>query len=74
MLKLAPGVPGREPPVDGCRSLVSLGFQCGNFAFKGFCIANATIQTLFAEDAELNLCHPFGKLRTGLSQLPCLGV
>ena len=24
--------------------------------------------------AELDLRHPFGKLRTGPSQLPCLGV
>ena len=26
------------------------------------------------EDAELDLRHPFGKLRKGFSQLPCLGV
>ena len=56
-MKLLPGVHGREPPFDGCRGLVSFGLQGSNFDLEYSLISNATIQTLFSEDAELNLCH-----------------
>ena len=32
------------------------------------------LQAGAGQDAELDLRHPFGKLRTGFSQLPCLGL
>ncbi len=56
-MKLFPGVHGGEPPIDGCLGLVSFGLQGSNLALEESRIANAAIQTLFAKDAELNLCH-----------------
>ena len=74
MLKLDSGIDCGESAVDGCLGLVALGLQSNNLSFKGIFIADAASQTLSAENAELYLRHPFGRLRTGLSQLPCLGV
>ncbi len=57
MLKLDSGLHRGESPVDGCVGLVALGLQGTNLSFEGFFIGNAASQTLFAEDAELNLRH-----------------
>ena len=43
-------------------------------AFQGVGVGVSAFETGSAEHAEFDLSHPFGKLRTGLSQLACLGV
>ena len=41
---------------------------------QGFLVGESLLEAGTGQDAELNLGHPFDKLRTGFSQLPCLGV
>ena len=63
-----------ESPVYGRSGLVSFCFHGRDFDTEGLFIGDAPAQDSPGQNAELDLCHPFGKLRTGLSQLPCFGV
>ena len=73
-MKFGSGVPGVEPPVDGGSGGVALRDQCIDFPLEGLLAGEPLLQAATGQDAELDLCHPFGKLRTGFNQLPCLGV
>ena len=70
MLEFTAGVLGGEPPVDDGASLVALAFERGDLPSQQRFTADPAVQTLSAEDAQLDFGHPFGKLRTGFSQLP----
>ncbi len=59
-----------EPPVDDGASIVALAFERGDLPSQQRFIADPAVQTRSAEDAQLDLGHPFGKLRTGFNQLP----
>lgn len=59
MLKLDPGILGSEPPVSSSFSLVALSLQGSNLIFQRSFIADAPVQALPTEHAELNLRHPF---------------
>ena len=43
-------------------------------SLQGSLVGITPLETGPGQHAELNLRHPFGKLRTGFSQLACLGV
>ena len=73
-MEFGPGVLGGEAPVDAGLSLVSFLFQCLDFPAETVLVRVPLPETAAGYDAELDLRHPFGKLRTGFSQLPCLGV
>ena len=74
MLELTASILGGKPPVYGCLCRVALAFEGGNLSPQLRRISDAAVQTSPAEDAQLDLSHPFGKLRTGFSQLPWVGV
>ena len=65
---------GAEAPVDG--SLGSVASDLVGVDGSGQCRLGtvASPEAVSGQYAEFNLGHPFGKLRTGLSQLACLGV
>ena len=68
------GVVGAEPPVDGDARCVALALVGGDLALQCVRVGISPLEAGAAQRAERDLCHPFGKLRTGLSQLACLGV
>ena len=68
------GVVGAEPPVDGDARCVALALVGGDLALQCVRVGISPPEAGAAQRAEFDLCHPFGKLRTGLSQLACLGV
>ena len=70
MLEFTAGVLGGEPPVDDGASIVALPFERGDLLPPQRFTADPAVQTLSAEDTQLDLGHPFGKLRTGFNQLP----
>ena len=45
-----------------------------DFPLERFRVGEPLPQAGTGQYAELDFRHPFGKLRTGFSQLPCLGV
>ena len=63
-----------EAPVDAGLSLVSFQFQGVGLPAEGFLVGETLLQARTGQYAALYLPHPFGRLRTGFSQLPCLGV
>ena len=63
-----------KTPVDAGLSLVSLLLQGLDLPAERFLVRETLPEAAAGEDAELDLRHPFGKLRTGFSQLPSLGV
>ena len=73
-VKFAPGVVGVEPPVDGGSGDVSLRDQGLDLPSEGRFVGDALLEAAARQDTELDFRHPFGRLRTGFSQLPCLGV
>ena len=73
-MKFGSGVPGVEPPVDGGLGDVALRDQGLDFPLESRFVGEPLLEAGAGQYAELNLRHPFGKLRTGPSQLPCLGV
>ena len=73
-MEFGAGILGGEAPVDGGLGGIALGCIGANGASQRNVVAVAHPQAGAGHDAELNLRHPFGKLRTGLSQLACLGV
>ena len=54
--------------------LILLPLQGMDLTAEGFHVGEPLPQTAAGEDAELDFRHPFDKLRTGFSQLPCTGV
>ena len=70
MLEFTAGVLSGEPPVDDGAGIVALAFERGDLLPPQHFIADPAVQTLSAEDAQLDCGHPFGKLRTGFNQLP----
>ena len=73
-MEFGSGVLDAEAPVDAGLSFVSLYFQSVDLLAEGFLIRQTLPEATAGENAELDFRHPFGKFRTGLSQLPCLGV
>ena len=73
-VKFDPGVLGVEPPVDGGSGGISLSDQGQDLPPEGLLVGEPLPQAAAGQHAELDFRHPFGKLRTGFSQLPCLGV
>ena len=57
MFELTAGVPGGEPPVYDGASIVALAFERGDLPFQQRFIADPAVQTLPAEDAQLDLGH-----------------
>ena len=74
MLKFSASILCGETPVYDGGSLVTLMFQRRDLSLQYRLVTDSTVETLVAEDAQLYLSHPFGRLRTGFSQLPCTGV
>ena len=74
MVELDPCILGSKLPVDGGVGFIAAPLKGCHLAGECGVIGYPPIETLAAENVQLNLRHPFGKLRTGLSQLPCLGV
>ena len=54
--------------------LVPLTLPSPGLVFQYFLIGNPAVQTLARQHSQFYLGHPIGRLRTGFSQLPCLGV
>ena len=73
-MQFGSGILSAEPPVDGDARCVALGLVGRDLALQGVRVGITPLETGPGQHAELNLRHPFGKLRTGLSQLACLGV
>ena len=68
------GILGVEPPVDGGSGSIAFLLQGLDFPAKGRLVGDPPPEAGASQDTKLDLRHPFGKLRTGFSQLPCLGV
>ena len=68
------GVLGGEAPVDGGCRTVAVRYAGVDGPFQAVLIGVSPPQAGSGQHAELDLCHPFDKLRTGFSQLPFLGV
>ncbi len=73
-MEFPPGVLGSKTPVDGGMGGIALPLQGLDFPAEGGFGGDALPEAAASQHAKLDLRHPFGKLRTGLSQLPCLGV
>ena len=73
-MEFGSGVLYAEEPVDLSLRLVPLPFQGPDLPAEGFLIGETLPEATARKDTELDLRHPFGKLRTGFNQLPCLGV
>ena len=73
-MKFKTGIVSGKAPVDNGSRIIALGLKRPYLPSQLHFIRYSTPQAMLAEDAQLYLCHPFDKLRTGLSQLPCFGV
>ena len=73
-MEFPPGVMGSKPPVDGSLGGIALPLQGLDLPAEGGLVRDTLTEAGARQDAKLDLRHPFGKLRTGFSQLPCLGV
>ena len=73
-MEFGAGILGAEAPVDGGLGGVASDVVRVNGSGQCHLVAVASPEAVSGQYAEFNLCHPFGKLRTGLSQLACLGV
>ena len=73
-MKFGSGILGVEAPVDGGSGGVALLNQSLDFPPERLIVGEPLLQAGAGQHAELDLCHPFDKLRTGFNQLPCLGV
>ena len=67
------GVLDSEPPVGSGPCRVPFRYAGADGSLQAVLIAVASAQAGPGQHAELDLRHPFDKLRTGFSQLPCLG-
>ena len=68
------GILGVKPPMDGGLGGIALPFQGSDFPAEVGLVGYTPPEARASQHAELDLRHPFGKLRTEWSQLPCLGV
>ena len=57
MLKFSASVLSGETPVNEGDSLVTLMFQRRDLSFQYHLVADSTVETLIAEDAQLYLSH-----------------
>ena len=73
-MEFGAGVLSAEAPIDGGLGSVASGFVGGDGGSQCWLVTVASLQAVSGQHAEFNLGHPFGKLRTGFSQLACLGV
>ena len=73
-MEFGSGVLGGETPVDGGSHGISFRLASADIPFQGVFVGVAPLETGPGQYAELSLRHPFVRLRTGFSQLPCLGV
>ena len=68
------GVLDAEAPVDSDLSPIFLLFQDVNLPTQGLLVGDTLLEAAAGKDGKFDLRHPLVKLRTGLSQLPCLGM
>lgn len=73
-MEFGAGVLGSEPPTDGGLSCIAFLLQGCDFLAEGCLVGDAFLEIAANQDAKLDFCHPFSKLWTGLSQMPCFGV
>ena len=73
-MEFGPGVLGGEAPVDDRLGLIAFLLQGMYLPAETDLVRVPLPETAAGYDAKLDLFYPFGKLRTGFSQLPCLGV
>ena len=73
-MEFGAGIEDIEAPIDLGLGLVPRQFQSLYLSTKGFLIGEKLSEATTGEDAEFDLLHPFGRLRTGFNQLPRLGV
>ena len=73
-MEFGSGVLYAEVPVNQGLGLIPFLCQGPDLPAEGFLIGETLPEATAGEDTELDLRHPFGKLRTGFNQLPCLGV
>ena len=73
-MQFGSGILSAEPPVDGDARCVAVGLVGRDLALQSVGVGVSPLETGAAQHAEFDFRHPFGKLRTGLSQLACLGV
>ena len=57
MLKFSASILSGEAPVYDGYSLIALTFQRPNLSLKYHLVADSTVETLVAEDAQLHLSH-----------------
>ena len=67
-MQFGPGLLGGEPPVNGRSRHVAFFLVGTDGPSQGILIGVVSPETGPGQHAELDLCHPFDKLRTGLSQ------
>ncbi len=73
-MEFGAGILGAETPIDGSLGGVTPDLIGVDGSSQCHVVAMASPEAVSGQDAEFNLGHPFGKLRTGLSQLACWGV
>ena len=73
-LELDAGILGGEAPVHPYCVPVALLLPRSHLPPQSALVGNTAVQALPGHHPDFDLRHPFGKLRTGSSQLPCLGV
>ena len=73
-MQFGSGTLGVEPPVDDGLGGAPFPHQGLDFTLEGLLVGEPLPQAGAGQHAELDFRHPFDKLRTGFSQLPCLGV
>ena len=73
MAHLGSGFLRGETPVDGGCTRVALRLPGADVPLQGILNRVPSLEVGPSHYAELQLGYPFGKLRTGFSQLPCLG-
>ena len=74
MLEFTAGVLSGEPPVYDGASIVALAFERGNLLPQQHFIADPAVQTLSAEDAQLDLGHVQpASMRGSVVKLQALG-
>ncbi len=69
-----PGVLGGEAPVDDRLGLIAFQLRSMYLPAETILVRLPLSETAAGYDAELDLRHPSGRLRTGFSQLSSLGV
>ena len=73
-MEFGPGILDSETPVDDRLGLIAFLLPGMHPPAEAVLVRVPLTEAAAGYDAEFDLRHPFGKLRTGFSQLPCLGV